>query len=535
MVKPLDVPKGTIRRGSVRIGSSILIFLCILFFPAQGLHTAQVPAAAKAFSFETVVEEARALAARPYAEPGKLRPERLLRITYDQWRDIRFKPEKSLWRREHLPFQVQFFHPGFLYDRVVEVSVVDRGRATPLTIDSSLFNYGANAFREEGPTIVGAAGFRVHTLLNTADYFDEFLVFLGASYFRAVAKGQYYGLSARGIAVDTAMPKGEEFPWFRRFWIAKPRPGEKEVTVYALLDSHSLSGAYAFTIRPGEETTVSVKSVLFLRQTGIKLGIAPLTSMFMFGENTSPRPFMDYRPEVHDSDGLQIAFSSGEWLFRPLSNPQTLVVNKFQAPAVKGFGLVQRDVRFESYEDLETRYDRRPSVWIEPRGSWGPGHVELVQIPTPNEINDNIVAYWIPDTLPEPLQPMHFDYDMRWTSADSIKGPAGIVVATRQSRGRTERHRAFVLDFEGKALSQLNEHAPLEAVVTVGEGAVLSEHQLFKNPVTGGWRLAFQIFVDEQSALDKVLPNTKPPVELRAFLKNGRDVLSETWSYSVKP
>jgi periplasmic glucans biosynthesis protein len=536
MNQPIVIKRTTVRKTLSCTLFCLLVGAGIVLLPASGLHTFPAPAAAMVpFSFENVIREARELSERPALEPKSLYPEWLLDLSYDQWRDIRFRPEQALWRKENLPFQVQFFHPGFLYDRTVEVCIVENGRSLPFNVTSDHFDYGKNALSEGMARNVGAAGFRIHTLLNTRNYFDEFLVFLGASYFRAVAKDQLYGLSARGLALDTAMPRGEEFPWFRRFWIVKPRLGDKELTVYALLDSHSVSGAYSFRVKPGPETIISINSVIFLRNTTVKLGIAPLTSMFLFGENTSPRTFMDYRPEVHDSDGLQIAFASGEWLWRPLQNPSSLMVNMFQAPEVKGFGLLQRDTGFGSYEDLETRYERRPSVWIEPRGSWGQGHVELVQIPTPNEINDNIVAYWVPEG-PLPLhQPLRFEYDLRWVAADMLKAPAGKVVATRQNKGMTERHRAFIIDFEGKPLQDLTEREHLDAVITMSGGASLTEHQVFKNPVTGGWRLVFQILVDEQSALDKVLPDKKRPVELRAFLRHGRDVLTETWSFAVKP
>lgn len=487
------------------------------------------------FSFESVVARALALAVAPYEDSKDQVPDFLLKIDYDAWRDIRFQPQKSLWRGEALPFELQFFHPGLYYDRSVSVNVVDQGRVERLGFDTDMFDYGRNGFAADIPTSMGFAGFRVHFPLNRPDYKDEFLVFLGASYLRAVPKGQYYGLSARGLAVDTASPRGEEFPWFREFWIVKPKPQDIQLTIYALLDSPSVTGAYRYVAKPGVSTEMEVKSVLFLRKPLEKLGIIPLTSMYCFGENSRPEDLDDFRPEVHDSDGLQIQFSSGEWLFRPLKNPKNLAISVFEAQSVRGFGLLQRDRNFDSYQDLEAHYHQRPNLWIEPRGDWGPGRLELVEIPTPNEMHDNIVAYWVPAHMPRPGMPMPFDYVMRWRGPAESRPPAGYAVSTRTGQGLRTGSRLFVVDFQGCGLENLSADAPVMAVVSVGDGAKLLEQQVIRNEATGGWRLSFLVLPDASSALDKMLAERRPPVELRAFLQQGSDVLTETWSYSFRP
>ena len=486
------------------------------------------------FTFDVVIERARALAVEPFEDRSRTIPEFLLDLSYDQWRDIRFRPERALWAGEGLPFQLQFFHPGLFYDRGVTVHVVD-GQALPLPFDSEAFDYGSNAFKDEIPADLGFAGFRVHYPINSDDYHDEVAVFLGASYFRAVAKGHVYGLSARGLAVDTALPSGEEFPWFREFWVIKPAPGETFIKVFALLDSPSVTGAYRFLIVPGEKTRMDVSTVLFQRRQGAKLGLAPLTSMFFYGEESNGRPG-DFRPEVHDSDGLQIRFATGEWLWRPLKNPGRLDVSAFQAVNPRGFALLQRDTDFDHYQDLEAHYERRPSLWIEPQGDWGAGHIELIEIPTELEMHDNIVAFWVPRDLPPLGEPFSLDYVLHWTRPRFDEPPSGRAVATRLAQGSLQGAKKIVIDFEGGELADLDADAGLASVVTVGKGARLLEKQIQKNVVTGGWRLVFQILPDEQGTLKGVFATGRAPVELRAFLKKGEnlpDVLTETWSYSL--
>ena len=251
------------------------------------------------------------------------------------------------------------------------------------------------------PDNLGFAGFRIHYPINKPDYHDEVAVFVGASYFRAVGQRMNYGLSARGLAIDTVLPSGEEFPYFRKFWIHEPQPDAKEISLYALLDGPSVAGAYHFVIHPGKETVIDVKLTLFLRKPVAKLGIAPMTSMFHHGENSYAKVMDDFRPEIHDSDGLMIATATGEWIWRPLVNPKTLLVNSFQVNNPAGFGLSQRDLDFDHYQDLESNYENRPSLWISPVGNWGEGRVELIQIPTDKEVYDNIVAFFVPSKLPE--------------------------------------------------------------------------------------------------------------------------------------
>ena len=478
-----------------------------------------------AFDLGDVAEKAQKLAAEPFREPKGQVPDWLLKISYDEWRDIRFRPDQALWHDRRSPFRVQFFHPGLYYDRTVGMNVVDAGGARPLAFSPSQFDYGKNKFASKVPQDLGYAGLRIHYPIKTRDYYDEVIVFLGASYFRALGRDEVFGLSARGLAIDTAESSGEEFPWFKEFWLVTPAARAKEMILYGLLDSPSLAGAYRFVVTPGEQTMVKVDCRLFLRKEVRKLGIAPLTSMFYHGENTT-RWFNDFRPEAHDSDGVLINMGTGEWLWRPLDNPRTLDVSGFQAEAPRGFGMLQRDRDFDHYQDLETRADRRPSVWIAPRESWEAGRIEVVQIPTNADINDNVVVYWVPEKMPKPGEPGAFAYTMWWYGDDPTRPPGGRVTATRRDSNNKDTER-FVIDFAGGNLAAIPADRILRGVVSVAGGddaAKLANQHVVKNPVTGGWRLTFQ-----------VKPKKREPIELRAFLDEHGDALTETWSYAILP
>ncbi|MGA6927550.1 MAG: glucan biosynthesis protein G [Desulfosarcina sp.] len=508
------------------------------------LSVAQTQAAdTSRFSYEDVAAKAEDQAGRPYETLDGRVPDFLLNINYDQWRDIRFRTEKSLWRDEKLPFEVQFFHPGLFYNRTVAINEVTPEGVRPVTFSVDLFNYGANDFVNKIPPEFGFAGFRLHYPLKRDDYLDEVAVFLGASYFRAVGKGQTYGLSARGLAIDTGLDSGEEFPYFKEFWLEKPAPDAQKIVVLALLDSPSVTGAYRFSIHPGESTEMTVEVKLFRRAGSHKFGIAPLTSMFFYGETINQRPVDDFRPEIHDSDGLLVASRSGEWTWRPLANRQHLFINSFQVHNPAGFGLMQRDRDFDHYQDQETRYDLRPSAWVEPVGDWGSGQVELVQIPTGSEKNDNIVAYWVPAQLPEEGAAINFIYTLTWYLPTDDPDGLGRVVATRSAVGKEDGARKLIVDFKGGKLDQLPPRlpaeTPLEARINVSDMGEILEKQLYRIEPSGCWRLVFQVRRKPgTTTLAAVLPDSisKPaPIELRAYLIQGETVLTETWSHAVWP
>jgi glucans biosynthesis protein len=476
---------------------------------------------ARAFGFDDVAAQAQQQAHEPYHSVSHKPPAELQALSYDQYRDIRFRPDHALWRQENLPFELMFFHLGKYQTESVRINEITPQGVRHIAYQSSDFNYGKNKLSPKTWGDVGFAGFRAHYPLNGAGYKDEVVVFLGASYFRALGAGLRYGLSARGLAIDTVGGQGEEFPRFTEFWIVKPAADAKTLTVYALLDSPRASGAYQFEVRPGEETVVDVRLRIFLRAKVATLGIAPLTSMFAFGENQPHRT--DFRPKVHDSDGLMVATGAGEWLWRPLLNPNQTLTTSFSMPQLRGFGLMQRDRNFASYQDSEASYELRPSAWIEPVGSWGPGRVELVQLHTPDETNDNIVAYWVPDQLPAPGQPLDLAYRVHWQGTPQMHPPGAWVTQTRIGRGFAELpedEQQFIVDFTGPSLAALPADAQVKAVVTAPSNGEIVESNAYRLEANGAWRMTVRV---------KQL-NPAQPTELRGFLQSGSNVLTETWS-----
>ncbi len=481
--------------------------------------------------FQDVTDKARALSQQPFEEPTNSIPESLKKIGYDQWRDIRFNPTKSLWVDD--PFRVQFFHLGFIYQQPVIINYIDKNGSHRLPFSPNLYEYAKNDYKDPLAADIGFAGFRIHYPLNTPTYADELVAFLGASYFRALGKNLSYGISARGLAIDTALDTGEEFPYFKEFWLIHPVPSAKEITFYALLDSQSVTGAYEFVVRPGEETVMQVKSVLFLRKKVRKLGIAPLTSMFSYGKSSGFKSDSDFRPEVHDSDGLLTQAKSGEWIWHPLVNPSQLLINAFGGGQPQGFGLIQRDTDFDNYQDLEARYDRRPSVWVTPQNDWGTGHLELLQLPTDSEYNDNIGVYWVPEKSFEPGETLQYSYSLSWYSAKHKRSFLASVEATRIVR--KPESVTFFIDFLADSSETLLLKKDLAADIQVFNGYKIAGSQIIRNPVTNGWRLVIRVQFDKAGPLKDLLPNQAPALELRAFLKDETQAVTETWSYTYLP
>ncbi|MFA5676886.1 MAG: glucan biosynthesis protein G [Pseudomonas sp.] len=486
-------------------------------------------ALAESFSFQTVIDKAQELSGSNWQAPPKV-PKFLQNLSYHDYQGIRFKPERSLWVDEDSPFAVMLTPPGLFYHHAVALNIIDGGQAEPLAFDKSLFSYPNSELEKLIPADLGYAGFRLTFPFNDPDVANQFLVFAGASYYRAVGRDNNFGLSGRGVAVNTGLPRGEEFPSFIEFWLEKSEPNASSLTFYGLLDGKSLTGAYQFEVTPGDETSIKVKSVLFPRQDIELIGVAPLTSMFYYGENTL-RPYGEWRPEVHDSDGLLIQDgNSNEWLWRPLNNPAALSMDYFAAEQVKGFGLLQRDADFHSYMDAEAGYGTRPSAWIEPQGEWGKGHVVLTQLPTPDETNDNIVVFWTPEAPLQSQQAHHYDYKVRFGNADLTQNPMGQTVdsflgdGTRIGGGNAEGAVRVIVDFAGGPLEERGADTPITGQVTVLEEGELLEHFVEYVEPLKRWRLSVLL-----------RPAANRPLSLRAYLHEGEETLSETWSYQLLP
>ncbi|WP_230531443.1 glucan biosynthesis protein [Microvirga roseola] len=479
------------------------------------------------FDYEDVVRRARELAAAPYeASPAQL-PAPLNRLSFDDYRDIRFRPDKALLAAGGGPFRMQLFHLGFLYQRPVTVNVIREGVPTPVPYQRELFDYGRNRIEKPLPVNLGFAGFRLHHPLNDPKIMDELIAFLGASYFRFLGAGQKYGLSARGLAINVEGGEAEEFPFFREFWIEMPKRDSDRAIVFALLDSPSVAGAYRFEIYPSKETTVEVIATLFPRQPIENVGLAPLTSMYFKGENDQKHT-EDFRPELHDSDGLLMHTGAGEWIWRPLRNPQQKAVSSFSDNNPRGFGLLQRDRVFENYEDLEAYYHQRPGYWVEPVGDWGEGRVELVEIPTPDETHDNIVAYWQPARPYEAGQEILVSYRLRAVSSEAGMHPGGRVVNTFQAPARASGSNApsdptlrrFIIDFaDGNLPYYFTDPSKVELVPSTSAGRITHTF-LVPNDHTNGFRAAIDVKLEPSQSTD-----------LRAFLRAGTRTLTETWTY----
>jgi periplasmic glucans biosynthesis protein len=476
------------------------------------------------FDADMVRERARALSEIRYQPPQNTVAESLKSLNYDQYRDIRFRADAALWKDDELGFEAQFFHPGSVYEYPVAINLVSGDGSQPILFAPDLFEYGALIETPPGAEdALGFAGFRLHSYINKADFRDEFAVFQGASYFRGVAAGQRYGLSGRGLAIATAEPGGEEFPLFREFWIEQPGAGSDSVVVHALLDSPSATGAYRFTLRPGATTVMDVEATLFPRVVIDKIGLAPLTSMFYFAAHDRAN-IEDFRPAVHDSDGLLIWNGSDEWLWRPVFNPATLQISAFLDQNPRGFGLMQRERDFLNYHDLEARYESRPSLWVEPRGEWGAGSVILVEIPTDSEAHDNIVAFWRPAEALPAGEAYDIAYRLHWGDQTPVDYPLAKVRRTMiglagagMARGAIV-NRVVVIEFDAKVLREAGEW---EIVPHVHVGAEKLEAPVLQyNAETDAYRVSFEVG-----------PVSRNPVDLRCSLSRVGRTVSEVWTF----
>ncbi|KAF1018323.1 MAG: Glucans biosynthesis protein G [Paracidovorax wautersii] len=501
-----------------------------------GLATWALSLQAGAFALEDVTAQAQALAAQPYVAPVSNLPDVFARMQFDDYQKMQPRRDQFEWAGQDTPFRLAFYHQGMQFNTPVRISEVVGDAVQEIPYDPARFDFGDLHFDREQTRNLGWAGFRVLYPINQPGKDDEIMSVLGASYFRVIGKGQIYGLSSRGLAIDTGLPVAEEFPRFREFWIRRPAPQDRQLTIYALMDSPRATGAYELTLTPGADSVLDVKARVFLRADPAKLGVAPLTSMFLFGPS-QPSATYNYRPAIHDSNGLAIHAGNGEWIWRPLSNPQRVAVSSYATENPKGFGLLQRGREFSRFEDLKDRYDLRPSAWIEPQNDWGRGRVELIEIPTADETNDNIVAYWAPDARPAPGQPLQLDYRMHWTMNEpGIFGADPISWVKQTLRTTGERYQAnlirqsdgtlaLLVDFEGPSLKALPPDAAVTAQVSASANVDVASSELQRNPATQGWRLTYRVHVKDPTQVS----------ELRAALVLGDRVLTETWSYQLPP
>jgi len=482
------------------------------------------------FSFEALQEEAWRLIKEPYRPPAVPDPQITSKIDYEAWGKITYNTDYALYAADKERFPVEFFHLGMFFKKAVRIHKVDGGEAREILYDPAYFNMPEDSIAHQLSPGAGFAGFRLQeSKSGQLDWKkNDWVAFLGASYFRAIGELRQYGMSARGIALDTwVADRSEEFPDFSHIYIGPET--EDGVVLHALLEGPYIVGAYRFLMTRGKGVVMDIDCKLFLRGDFVRFGIAPLTSMYWFSETRKPTA-IDWRPEVHDSDGLSMWTGAGERLWRPLNNPQRVMASAFGDNNPKGFGLMQRDRNYDHYLD-NVFYDRRPSVWIEPKGDWGKGAIQLIEIPTDDEIHDNIVVAWVPEKPAVPGAEFDFSYRLHWLADEPYPTPLARCVATRLGNGgqpgkpRPKGVRKFMVEFLGGPLEKLPFGVKPEPVLWASRGtfSYIFTEAVFDG-VTGHWRAQFDLTVEGPD-----------PVEMRLFLKNGDAVLSENWLYQYHP
>jgi glucans biosynthesis protein len=500
--------------------------------PQSGAAAGNGPA--KPFDYAWLKGQARFLADNPYLTSKDVMPASMGGLTYDQYQSLRFRTDHSLWGDAGLSFRLQFFHIGRGFAQAVHLYEVSDGQAREIVYDPSMFEFD-KAGIDPGPMRdhAGFAGFRVQFV---TDWKADVAAFLGAAYFRAVGGDtRQYGLSARALAVDTAYPRPEEFPRFTSFWFERPAKGSGTLTMYALMDSPSIAGALRFFIAPGGTLTMDIDSALYPRKPIDRLGVAPLTSMFFYGKNDR-RAVNDWRPEIHDSDGLSMWTGGGEWIWRPLINPAQNHLNSYLDENPRGFGLLQRDRNWDHYQDDGVYYDRRPSLWVEPKagshGGWGKGAVQLFEIPTADETSDNIVAFWNPAEKTKAGQELLFSYRLYWGTRMPYSSPLAQTIATRTGIGGTVGQKRqyfswhFAVDFTGGELGALAKDANVEAVISASHGSTTEHVTTHYVEELRGYRALFDVRPPEDS---------NEVIDLRMYLRIDGRPLTETWNYQWTP
>jgi glucans biosynthesis protein len=474
------------------------------------------------FSWDLLKERARALGGAPYKPPAAITDKALAGLDYDQYRNIAYEPDKAIWRGASSEFQMQLFHAGYIYREPVEIYLVENGKAARVRYERSMFHFGPAEERIPLSDDAGFSGLRLHAPVERPGVFEEFALFQGASYFRGKAQSQTYGLSARALAIDTAQPPGEEFPAFRAFWAETPAPGARKITIHALLDSPSIAGAYRFVISRAVDVVMETDCVLFPRRPLAHAGIAPFSSMFFFGP--ADHSFHDdFRPRVHDSDGLVMLTGQGEWIWRPLVTARHILYSVFSDKSPRGFGLMQRLREFGNYQDINASYERRPSAWVEPLSDWGEGSVDLIELPTDSEYVDNVVAFWRPK---EPLQPgraYEYRYRLTWCWHEPVKRDVAQVMLTRGGKGLVKGSRYFVIDFAGGTLTADADDELWDYEVSASEGAIKA-FTIGPNPFVKGKRVTIEYHPDEDKVADLVFQ----------IQRLGKP-LTEKWVYRWSP
>ncbi len=480
--------------------------------PASGAPNVQRPV----FSAGAVVDLARDLAKKPYSAPASDLPAPFTKLSYEQYVAIRAKPGSAVWAGDNVGFAIEPLHRGFLFSAPMAINVVENGQARRLVYDRSHFQFGGLTVPASIPDI-GFSGFRI-LQPEGVDGFHEVSIFQGASFFRAIARGQNFGVTARALSIRTADPKGEEFPMIREVWIERPTLATNALVLHALVDSESMTGAYRFTLRPGDITIMDTECTLFTRVAVDGLGLGTMAAMSFFGP-IDRHGTDDLREGVYEIGGLQVLNGNGEWLWRPVANRNTLQLSSFIDVNPRGFGVLQRERRFSQFQDDDQHWELRPSLWIEPLNDWGEGSVVLVEIPSDAEINDNVVCFWRPKAPLQPNTEAAFAYRQSWCWAPLQRPTLPVVTDTRVGRGSSSKRKRFLVEFTSETFADPQRTTDLAPALSSSTGAISG----------------LRTFVSKDNKTVRVLfeldPASETLAELRLVLEQGGKPASETWLY----
>jgi periplasmic glucans biosynthesis protein len=469
-----------------------------------------------AFDAASVTEAARSLARAPFKDLAPDLPEAFKSLSYDRYVAIHLLRSATIWANDNVGFAIEPLHRGFIFSTPMQINLVFDGAARRLVYDATLFDFGKIAPPAKVGDI-GFSGFRVLAPLEQGGFF-ELATFQGASFFRAVGQGQQPGTMARALSIKTADPRGEEFPAIRNVWIERPTLAANALVIYAIIDSESVAGAYRFTLRPGEATIIDTECTLFARAALDHYGIATMSATHLSGAIDRSRTD-DLRPNVGEVDGLQMLTGKGEWLWRPVSNPTTLQLSTFVDENPRGFGFLLRDRNFDDYQDDDQHWEDRPSLWIEPIGDWSFGGVQLVEIPSDSEVNDNIIAYWRPKQPLNSGSEISFAYRQFWCARPPERPDLATVALSRSGRGSSAKRRRFLVEFSGDVFGQFKKPEDYWANVRASPGSIVSVRTfLWADQKT--YRVLFE--------LD---PGSETFSELRLVVEAQGKPVSETWIY----
>jgi periplasmic glucans biosynthesis protein len=471
------------------------------------------------FDANMVTAAARALSKQPFKPAPDNLPDAFRNLGYEQYAAIRQRPGTAIWAAQATGFAVEPLHRGFIFSNPMELNLVFDGKARRVIYDPALFDFGPLAVPKNTGDI-GFSGFRV--LAQRQENVSELAIFQGASFFRAVAPGQTLGTMARAMSIKTADPRGEEFPAFRAVWIERPTLAAGALVIHALIDSESVTGAYRFTLRPGEATIIDTECALFARAAVDNFGLATMSATHLSGP-VDERHTDDLRPSVSEVSGLQMLTGKGEWLWRPVSNRDTLQISTFVDENPRGFGFLQRDRNFDHYQDDDQHFETRPSLWIEPIGDWSAGGVQLIEIPSDSELNDNIISFW------KPKQPLaagsenFFAYRQFWCWSPPEQPPLAIAAQSRSGRGSSPKRRRFVVEFAGDTLGLPQNAAAMKPNLTVSQGSITAL-RTYTVAAKKSCRISFELDFGGQASS-----------ELRLVIEAAGTPISETWLYRWTP